>query len=188
VSCVSRSKKGPRSADAQDPLKPENVRLRRELAERDRQLAEAEKRITEAKKKIADLEHQLALRQQNSTTTSKPPPPMASPAVNASVVVAHEQSTQARWSTGTPGTLAAAGSADRVNAIVDLLPDTCRHCQHALQPRQNVGDPRRHQVTELPLIKAYITEYRCHQRVCPACGHTTQARCPTRASGSLAPN
>ena len=62
---MSRTKRQP-NADAQERLKQENDRLRRELAERERQLSAAQKRI-------ADLERQLALRQQNSTTTSKPP-------------------------------------------------------------------------------------------------------------------
>ena len=71
--------------------------------------------------------------------------------------------------------------------IVDLVPTACRHCARALHPRHDVGDPRRHQVTELPPIEAHITEYRCHRRVCPACGMTTPAPLPEEFAGQFGP-
>jgi hypothetical protein len=53
----------------------------------------------------------------------------------------------------------------RIGSIVDLVPDCCRHCDCGFAgKRQEVstqGEPRRHQVTELPPIEAHITEYRC---------------------------
>ena len=67
---------------------------------------------------------------------------------------------------------------DRVDTIVDLVPDACRHCEHRLHARHDVGDPRRHQITELPPIAAHLTEDRCHRRRCPACGTTTLAPLP----------
>ena len=78
--------------------------------------------------------------------------------------------------------------ADRVQAIVDLVPAACRHCEHPLRTRDEVGDPRRHQVTELPPIEAHITEYRCHRRVCRACGKTTQAPLPDDLTGQVGPH
>ena len=77
--------------------------------------------------------------------------------------------------------------AERVNVIVDLVPDACRQCAHRLHARDDVGDPRRHQVTELPPIEAYVTEYRCHRRQCPACGTTTQAPLPDELAGQFGP-
>ena len=74
-----------------------------------------------------------------------------------------------------------------MHAIVDLIPDACRQCRHRLQTRDVVGDPRRHQVTELPPIAAHITEYRCHRRRCPACGTTTQAPLPDGIVGQFGP-
>lgn len=66
---------------------------------------------------------------------------------------------------------------ERVNQVVDIFPDACRHCHHALPARRRAvtGEPRRHQITDLPPIAAYITEYQCPHVVCPACGKTTQA-------------
>ena len=183
---MSRTKR-PRNADAPERLKRENDRLRRELAERERQLVEAQKRIADAQKHIADLERQLAVRQQNSTTTSKPP---------SSDGLAGRQRDRGRRTTsrrkvggqpGHPGHSRPLVPTERVNATVDLVPEACRHCRHALRTRDDVGEPRRHQVTELPPIEAHITEYRCHRIVCPACGKTTQASLPDAIEGQFGP-
>jgi len=56
-----------------------------------------------------------------------------------------------------------------------------------LHARHSVGDPRRHQVTELPPIAAHITEYRCHRRQCPACGATTLAPLPDELASQFGP-
>lgn len=154
-------------------LRQENERLRQENAEQ--------------KKRIADLERQLALRQQNSTTSSKPP---------SSDGLAGRQRERGRRTKsrrkpggqpGHPGHARPLVPAERVNAIIDLVPDACRHCQHALHAREDVGDPRRHQVTELPPIEAHLTEYRCHRRRCPECGKTTQAPLPDEIAGQFGP-
>src|SRR5439155_8690125 len=152
-----------------------------------RELAERERQIAEQAKRIADLERQLALRQQNSTTTSKPP---------SSDGLAGRQRERGRrlksrrkpgGQPGHPGHWRPLVPAERVNAIVDVVPDTCRHCHHALHPRADVGDPRRHQVTELPPLEAYVTEYRCHRVRCGGCGKTTQAPPPDEAVGPFRP-
>ena len=77
--------------------------------------------------------------------------------------------------------------AERANETVDLRPEACRHCQRRLHARDTVGDPRRHQVTELPPIEAHVTEYRCHRRRCPRCGKTTQAPLPEEMEGQFGP-
>ena len=75
----------------------------------------------------------------------------------------------------------------RVDAVVDLVPETCRRCAHRLHARDDEGDPRRHQVTEVPPIAAHITEYRCHRRHCPACGTRTVAAVPDECAGQFGP-
>jgi transposase len=183
---VSQTKR-PRNAGAPERLKRENDRLRRELAERERQLAEAQKRIADAQKHIADLERQLALRQQNSTTTSKPP---------SSDGLAGQQRERGRRTKsrrkrggqpGHPGHSRPLVPAERANETVDLIPEACRHCEHRLHARDTVGDPRRHQVTEVPAIEAHIIEYRCHRLRCGACGRTTQAPLPDEILGQFGP-
>jgi transposase len=165
-------------------LSRDNERLRQELIERDKKLAEAEKQI-------ADLERKLALRQRNSVTSSKPP---------SSDGLAGEQRQRGsgrrksrRKPGGQPGHRGhwrGLAPADRVNDVVDLLPSHCHHCDCRLPGSRKVstqGEPRRHQVTELPPIEAHITEYRCQRVVCPECGKASQAELPQEVQGHFGP-
>ena len=107
-----------RQAHEIERLKQENERLRKQLEEQ--------------QKKIADLERQLALRQQNSTTTSKPP---------SSDGLAGQQRVRGRrvksrrppgGQPGHPGHHRAPVPIERVDTIIDLVPDTCRGCARRL--------------------------------------------------------
>jgi transposase len=49
------------------------------------------------------------------------------------------------------------------------------------------GEPRRHQVTELPPVEMHITEYQCQCVVCPECGKATQAELPDEVQGHFGP-
>jgi transposase len=168
--------------DEIERLRRENERLRQENVEQAKQIAEAEKHI-------ADLERQLALRQQNSTTSSKPP---------SSDGLAGRQRERGRrkksrrkpgGQIGHPGHCRSLVPPERVNQIVTIFPDACGHCDHALpaRTREVSGEPRRHQITELPVITAHVTEYQCPQVVCPACGKTTQAPVPADVEGQFGP-
>ncbi len=164
----------------------------RKLAEAEKEIAEAEKQISESEKQIADLERQLKLRRQNSTTSSKPP---------SSDGLAGEQ--RQRGSKRKKGRRKPGGQpghrghwrelvpAERVNEVIEVFPPRCRHCNHRFpgrSPKLTVeGEPRRHQVTELPPIEAHITEYRCERALCPACGKATQAALPQEATGNFGP-
>src|SRR6266568_2598245 len=120
-------------------LKQENDRLREQLAEQ--------------MKRIADLERQLALRQQNSTTSSKPP---SSDGLAGRQRERGRRTRSRRSPGGQPGYAGHTRELvpiERVNDFIDLVPNRCRQCQRALHTRDDVGDPRRHQVTELPAIK-----------------------------------
>ena len=167
----------PYSRDAEiERLKSENEKLRTTVAEQAKQ--------------ITELERQLALRQQNSTTSSKPP---------SSDGLAGQQRERGRrkkksrrkpgGQVGHPGHSRPVVPPERVNHVVAVYPDTCRHCDRALPARGRtvIGEPRRHQVTELPPIEADITEYQCLRVVCPGCGKTTQASVPDEVSGQFGP-
>lgn len=176
-----------------DRLGREIERLRRELIDRDKKLADAEKQISDAEKQIADLERQLGLRRQNSTTSSKPP---------SSDGLAGEQRERGSnrkksrrkpgGQPGHPGRWRGLAPAERVNKVVDLLPSRCRHCDCRFpddsRKMTTQGDPRRHQVTELPRIEAHITEYRCQRAVCPDCGKDTQVELPQALRGHFGPD
>ena len=168
--------------DEVERLRRENERLRQENAEQAKQIADAEKQI-------ADLERQLALRLQNSTTSSKPP---------SSDGLAGRQRERGRrkksrrkpgGQVGHPGHHRSLVPLDRVRQIVPVFPNACRHCQHALPARGRAvtGEPRRHQVTEVPVIEAHVIEYQCPHVVCPACGKTTQAPVPEEVEGQFGP-
>jgi transposase len=178
---------GERSGDASDCQAQEIERLTQENEALRKQLTEREQAIAEREKQIADLEHQLALRQQNSTTTSKPP---SSDGLAGHPRVRGRRVKSRRKPGGQPGHRGhhrALAPIERVETIIDLVPDTCRQCAHRLSARDGVGDAWRHQVTELPPIAAHITEYRCHRRQCRTCGTTTVAPLPDELAGQFGP-
>ena len=176
---MSRPKRQQRQ-DAEERLKQEVECLRQELAERERQIAEQTKRI-------AELERQLALRQQNSTTTSKPPSSDGLAGCQGERGRRTKSRRKPGGQPGHPGHSRPLVPAERANETIDLVPEACGHCQRRLHAHDTVGDPRRHQITELPAIEAHITEYRCHRRRCRACGHTTQAPLPEEIEGQFGP-
>jgi len=172
-------------------LQRENERLRKQLDQKQNQLIEKQKRLSEAEKQITDLERQLGLRRQNSTTSSKPP---SSDGLAGPQRERGRKKKSCRRPGGQPGHRGrwrGLAPADRVNEVVTLFPPRCRHCERQLPATgkglDRQGEPRRHQVTELPRIEAHITEYQCPRVVCPDCGQTTQAQLPEQARGQFGP-
>jgi transposase len=166
-------------------------RLRRELAERDEQIRRQADQIAEQQKQIADLERQLALREQNSTASSKPP---SSDGLAGTQRERGRRKKSRRKPGGQPGHAGHCRPllpAERVNQVVQVLPAQCRHCHRALPQTESdiavQGEPRRHQVTELPPIQAHVTEYQCPKVVCPECGKTTQEPLPKELEDGFGP-
>lgn len=60
--------------------------------------------------------------------------------------------------------------------MVVLKPDRCEGCGHRL--RGEDSDPLRHQVCEIPEVKATVTEYQRHRLECGHCGRVTIAGLP----------
>ena len=183
---------------SREQLQWENERLLREVedlhrkvAERDRQIAEREKQIADAERQIAELERQLAGRKKNSTNSSKPP---------SSDGLAGEQRPRGRkrkskrkpgGQPGHPGHHRPLVPVAEVSAIEVLLPKQCRHCGENLPQKSGTvtteGEPRRHQVTEVPPVKAQITEYQFPNVVCGQCGKVSQAPLPEEIRGDFGP-
>lgn len=165
-------------------LRQENEELRRQAAERDKQLSEAEQQI-------AELERQLALRKRNSTNSSKPP---SSDGLAGEPRRRGRKRKSKRKPGGQPGhagrhrTLVPTAE---VSAIEVMLPQQCQHCGEDLpqDPSQvtTTGQPRRHQVTEVPPVKAHVTEYQFPQVVCGDCGKATRAPLPAEIAGGFGP-
>ena len=115
--------------------------------------------------RIADLEGKLG---KDSTNSSKPPssahphakPPRPKP----------RSSRPPGGQTGHAKHERALIPAEQCHAVVPCLPTACRRCGAPLAGTD--PQPLRHQVWELPEIKAQVTEYQRHRLSCP-CGCTT---------------
>lgn len=68
---------------------------------------------------------------------------------------------------------------ERVDHVVDYIPDQCERCHLPLSAAPAADDPEpvRHQVAELPPVLAEVTEHRGHARTC-SCGHVTRCVVP----------
>jgi len=72
---------------------------------------------------------------------------------------------------------------ERVDVVVDHWPDCCVVCAAPLVASVALADCVAHQVTELPLVRAVVTEHRLHRVACPGCGATTRATLPEEVPG-----
>jgi transposase len=176
---------------SREELQQQVERQQREIEHLRDQLAEREKQIADAEKQISDLERQLAGRKRNSTNSSKPP---------SSDGLAGEQRPRGRKrkskrkpgaQPGHPGHHRRLVPTTEVSATEVLLPKQCRHCGESLPQKParatTEGEPRRHQVTEVPPVRAHITEYQFPDVVCGQCGKTTHAPLPEEIAGQFGP-
>jgi transposase len=77
-----------------------------------------------------------------------------------------------------------------VDHLVEYWPSGCARCGQALaaDPLLEAAVPGRYQVTELPRLRAEVTEHRVHHLRCPRCGHTSAATLPPGvARGTFGP-
>ena len=183
---------------SREQLQRENERLQREVedlrrkvAEREQRIAEREQQIADAEKQIAEMERQLALRRRNSTNSSKPPSSDGLAGEQRSRGRKHKSKRKPGGQPGHPGHHRPLVPSSEVDAVELLLPKQCGHCGRKLpqKPGQvtTEGEPRRHQVTEIPPVKAHITEYQFPQVVCVDCGKTTRAPLPKEIAGHFGP-
>jgi transposase len=70
---------------------------------------------------------------------------------------------------------------ERVDQVVEHYPAACAHCRTPLRddPATVVGDPVCHQVTEVPSVRAVVTEHQLYRVCCPACGGQSRATLPS---------
>jgi transposase len=140
------------------------------IAELEALLKAALGRIAELEAKVEKLSAQLA---QNSTNSSKPPS-SDPPGVDRKAKPA-----SGRKPGGQPGhkrNMRDLVPVDQVDALKELVPQSCRRCHHHLHGRD--PHPVRHQVTEVPVVRPTVTEYQQHALVCPICGEVTRAELP----------
>lgn len=147
---------------------PECARLRREL--------------DAALQRIAELEalvHELRLRLDRNASNSSIPPSANPPGAPKPVVKARSRRKRG-GQPGHPGYFRRRLPPERVNVIVDHVPESCAACHAPLPKEPAPGDPEptRHQLAEIPDPAVIVTEHRGHARTCPSCGAATRAAIP----------
>jgi transposase len=135
--------------------------------------------------RVAELEARL---KQNSTNSSRPPSsdPPGTPAPPSQPPTGRRRGGQP----GHPPARRQLVPPEAVDRVVRHWPTQCRHCQRALPagPEAAVGEPIRHQVTELPPVRAEVTEHQLGRVCCPGCGGETWARLPPEVpAGAFGP-
>jgi transposase len=132
--------------------------------------------------RVQELEARLG---QHSTNSSRPPssdPPETPPRP-----AAPPSGRRRGGQPGHPPHQRALVPREQVDQLVAHWPTHCRGGQAPLPPTA-AGEPVRHQVTELPPVRAVVTEHQLHHVQCATCGTTTCARLPPDVSvGAFGP-
>lgn len=136
------------------------------------QRLEAEmERLKKLELEVAELRERLG---QNSLNSSKPPssdPP--------SVSRPNNRQPSGRKRGGQPGHQGRARKLlppEQVDTVIKLRPTACCKCGRLLLGDD--PDPVRHQVNEIPPVRAEVTEYQQHRLTCAVCGEVTAAQWP----------
>ena len=158
-------------------MRAANARLRELLAGRDAEIAALRARVAQAEGLVADLREQvaeLAARVgQNSSNSSKPP---SSDGLGKPAPKSLRQKTGRKPGRpkGQPG--ATMQLTDHPDRVVRHEPSCCAGCDRDLGGAGEAGVIRR-QVTEIPPVKAEVTEHQMIGRRC-ICGTVTWGRAP----------
>ena len=190
---------GCKSKQEVDRLREQLERRNQRIAELEKQVKEQQKKITEGEKKIAvgekkiaDLERRLALRGRNSTNSSKPPSSDGLAGPERKRGCGKPKSKKRRRSGGQkghPGHSRPLFPPEKVDRVVEVLPDSCGHCQKSFAGDADIlttqGEPWRYQVTELPEIKPLVTEYQMKTVIFPCCNKPTKAQLPAEVKGQF---
>jgi transposase len=71
---------------------------------------------------------------------------------------------------------------ERPDEIIQHKPTSCRRCGALLLGED--AKPYRHQVTELPIVKARVVEHQVHRLTCPCCGLINRGELPRDVAAS----
>jgi transposase len=133
--------------------------------------------VDDLKAEIAELRERLG---QNSSNSSRPPssdPPSYKPGPR--------REPKGRKRGGQPGHQGSTRKllpAEEVDRLIELKPHSCSACGRKLRGADPA--PERRQVSEVPVARAEVTEYRRHALRCAACGVLTRADWPAGAAGT----
>ncbi len=118
-----------------------------------------------------DLANQLA---QNSQNSSKPPssdPPFKRPPKKTKEKSLRPKGGQVGHSRQLRELL----PIETVDEVIEIYPQECVQCHSPLRASDQVGEPLRHQVWELPVVKAHVSEYQFYSRQCSQCLQLTKS-------------
>lgn len=156
------------------------------LAERDKALAERDKALARLQQRVAELEEQQG---SNSSNSGKPPSsdsPKERDVRRKRRARRRKGGSGRRKRGGQPGHKGARRElvpADQVDATERLRSLGPCACGASLDGAEVVG-VHRHQVWELPALKADVTEYQLEECCCGACGARVRATLPEGVSSS----
>jgi len=146
-----------------------------EVDPRDARIAELEKQLAAALARIKELEARLGLNSGNSSMPPSSDPPWSKPKPK-------KRSPSGRKPGGQPGHKGAHRELlppEGVSHTVVHRPSGCKHCGKVFSGQEEVvGEPTRHQVTELPPILAEVTEHQGVTVLCGDCWRTTDGQIP----------
>lgn len=129
------------------------------------------------------------LRQRNSSNSSIPP--SANPPSAPKPPAKSSSGRKPGGQPGHPGHHRTLIPQEEVDELVVHRPQVCSHCQASLPQDASPDDapPARHQVWELPVQPATVTEHQAFSCICPDCGHLNRGEIPVEVRSSvLGPN
>lgn len=152
-------------------LRAANARLRELLAAKDAQIEALTGQLEELRAQVADLAAQA---RQNSKNSSRPPSSdgLGKPAPKS---LRKKTGRKPGRPKGQPG--ATMELTDHPDHVIRHEPPACRKCGTGLAGARETGAERR-QVTEIPPVKAEVTEHQMIEMECPCCGKRTKADAP----------
>ena len=156
---------------ANQSLRAANARMRQLLEDKDAQITALTAQLEELAGQVADLAARV---KQNSKNSSKPPSAdgLGKPAPKS---LRGKTGRKPGRPKGQPG--ATMELTDHPDHVVRHEPGACSGCGGGLAGAAETGMERR-QVTEIPPVKAEVTEHQMIERACPCCGARTKADAP----------
>ena len=142
-----------------DPRDEEIAELRRQLAERDVLIARLLADVARQSAEIAALKELLG----RSSKNSSKPPSSDGPGTKPR----RKKPTSARKPGGQPGHKKHHRELvplEEVQEVIPCIPTQCEDCGKTLHGQD--AEPHRHQVVEVPVVKAVVTEYQQHGLDC----------------------
>jgi transposase len=144
------------------------------LLRMDEQIQQLSKQVAKQDKRIAELERRLSRNSRNSSVPPSQDPPGA-PQRKRPDPSGRAQGAQPGHHGKGRGLL----PIEAVDRVAEHWPGSCECGHRFAEGDPEVGQPARHQVTELPEIAVWVTEHRRHRRRCPDCGKETRAELPS---------